>query len=306
MSKVDLVSVKVDTDKKYKPTDSINFLVTLKVHEDIDEDLEFEVSYFGDAYSEYHDQKIGAALVGPLKAGEQFFNIETSPIDLTKIPIKSLFGVTTVLLSGKYKNEQFIRIGYIANVNYPNINIEELADSSDKAIDEMNGEEEEGSIEEEEVEVAEDEELSDDEAENEQEEEDIVEGEENEEENAEDDEEGDDESDEEPHNASLLETLSNILAGKNKSEPTPLETPVTYDKDEFEYKGHTFNKNEIEIEILEKPIIHCYEISWGAALENNEDEEIVESSDENNDNSENLKKKGEDNEPSKKVKLDDE
>ena len=120
-NKLELIDVETDVTRTYKPSDSFEFKITFDSHGPIDEDIEFEIVYFGDARSEQHDQKICHNFVGPLQKGKQFFSLTTTPIDLTKIPIKILFGLTTILIIGKFKGEQFVRIGYIVNVKYPGV-----------------------------------------------------------------------------------------------------------------------------------------------------------------------------------------
>ncbi|KAI5180822.1 histone chaperone ASF1, partial [Pancytospora epiphaga] len=162
MCKLELVSVEVDTKKTYSSNDRFTFSITVNAMESIPDDVEFEAHYFGDAYSEHHDQKIGSALIGPFEQGKQRFDLETELIDFTKIPIKTLFGLTTILIVAKYKGQQFLRIGYVVNVGYPGVDQNVLADSDDKPLDfpeeESNPEEEE-----EEIEIMDDEELDEDE-----------------------------------------------------------------------------------------------------------------------------------------------
>ena len=53
----------------------------------------------------------------------------------TKIPIKTLFDNTTILIIGKFKGQQFCSIGYVVNVAYPGIKTEVLLDSDDAPIE---------------------------------------------------------------------------------------------------------------------------------------------------------------------------
>ena len=157
MSKLELISVETDVKKTYKVGDKFNFKLTFDNQSLIKDDVEFKITYFGDSYSDSHDQKIGHNVIGPLPEGKQFFQLETTPIDITKIPIKTLFGLTTILIVGEYKEQQFIRIGYVVDVRYPGIETDNLVDSEDKALADIDN------AEEEEIEIMDDEELSEDE-----------------------------------------------------------------------------------------------------------------------------------------------
>lgn len=296
MARLELVKVETDTAKVYSPKNSFVFKLTFNNQEYLNEDVEFEVIYFGDAYSDNHDQKICHNVIGPLEAGKLYFELETSAIDLTKIPIKTLFGLTTILIVGKFKGEQFIRIGFVVDVRYPGISSEKLVDSDDAATNGDAEEDEEGEYEEEET-VEEN--GSDDEG--------IVENEDSDEEDIEeeveimDDEELDEYEEDEGYNAgddeegsNADENLENALAEAimptKKREPIPLETPIAPEKDEFEYKGFSMKQSQIELTLLDKPIIHVFDIDWGTSSKNQD--EIAESS-ENEDNASDLKRDSE-------------
>lgn len=305
MSKIELISVETDTKKVYKPSDNFVFTLTLNCQEQIDDDVEFEITYFGDAYSEDHDQKIGYNVVGPLQAGKQFFNLETSAVDLTKIPIKTLFGVTTILITGKYKNQQFIRIGYVVNVGYPGIAAEKFIDADEQPIVEDIDEEEEDDDEEieeedddEELEVMDDDEIDEEVEEDDEENDEEGDGEEGEDDEAaeeDDDEEGDDNKEcdgEEDADNPREKLLDGILGCFNQAarKHIPLETPIIAGKDDFEYKGMELKQSKIEMTLHESPIIHVYEIEWDGAAEKVPEEDHASSS-ENADNSSAKRKK---------------
>lgn len=288
MSKVQLVSIEVDSKKKYRMSDKISFTLTLNCEEEIEDDIEFEATYFGDAYSEHHDQVIGCTAVGPLQKGKQFFQFETEPIDLTKIPIKTLFGVTTILIVAKYQNKQFMRIGYVVNVSYPGIAPEKFVDSEDTPLVEDIGEEdvdeesdEEGddeSEEEEDLEIMDDDEVDDDSNDS------FIDEEEN---------------DENPVPVNFEEALASVFQPKSTKAPIPLETPIVADKDEFEYKEMQLKQSMIEMTLHESPIIQVFEIQWDSKTSEGN---LVESS-ENEDNSPPKVKHADSEETSKKAKL---
>lgn len=315
MSRLELVKVETDTTKIYNPKDKFVFKLTFNNQELLEDDVEFEVLYFGDAYSDNHDQKLCHNVIGPLEAGKLCFELETSPIDLTKIPIKTLFGLTTILIVGKFKGEQFIRIGYVVDVRYPGIAAEKLIDNDDSGYEEeeeIEGEEdncdecEQGDDEEvdegyddEEIELMDDDELDEEEGDDQEDNEDaqneVEEGDEI------DEDEGDDQEDDEEAAVQLEDALAESLMPGSKRKAIPLETSIVSGKDEFEYKGFTLKQSSIELTLLDKPIIHVFEIDWGTTANINQDEFVGSSEEDEIPDSFNNEEKGENN--NKKVKL---
>ncbi|KAM0679845.1 ASF1 anti-silencing function 1 [Glugoides intestinalis] len=291
MAKLELIKVETDTKKTYKPTDSFVFKLTFNNQEHMSEDVEFEVLYFGDAYSENHDQKIGYNVIGPLDAGKLCFELETTPIDLTKIPIKTLFGLTTVLIVGKFRGEQFIRIGYVVDVRYPGIESKQLLDSEE---DDFEGEEDDFEGEEELDENADDEEISEEEDDIE-----LMDDKELEEEEeysqccsnencscenaAQCCQEGNscckENEDENSMAGNIEDMLADALMPNANRKPIPLVTPIVSGKDEFEYKDNTMYQSKIEMTFLDKPIIHVFDIEWDTCDKNQQAIQSSESDD---------------------------
>ncbi|KAI4292625.1 histone chaperone ASF1 [Pancytospora philotis] len=309
MSKLNIVSVKTDATKCYRPDDKFVFTVVLNALEKIEEDVQFDVIYFGDAYSDHYDQKIASVVIGPIEAGMQSVDIETSPIDFSKIPIKILFGLSSILIAVKYAGQQFMRVGYVVDVTYPGVNPDALRDSDDKPLE---AQAEAGSAEGEEdetVEIMDDEELSDEEDDGEEEgdlvDEDEAEGslesyaEDGEEDGELEEEELSDDGEDHPVNQ-LEEILTASLMNKSKREPIPLETPIVPGKDEFEYRGIAMKQSCIEMSLLDKPFTHVFDIAWE---KKGKGDDLVESSDENDKNVEYSKEDGE--AASKRPKLAD-
>lgn len=144
MTKLELVKVETDTTKVYSPNDSFVFKLTFNNQSYLGEDVESEVVYFGDAHSDNHDQKICHNVIGPLEVGKLCFELETTAIGLTKIPIKTLSGLKTILEVGKFRGEQFIRVGYVVDVAYPSIKSEKLIEDDMMAVEEDEEDAEEG------------------------------------------------------------------------------------------------------------------------------------------------------------------
>lgn len=314
MAKLDLLKVEAKSPKVCKPTEKLEFELTFNNQAYLPDDVEFEVIYMGDTYNEKRDQKLCENIIGPLEAGKLSFKLETDPIDLTKIPIKTLFGLTTILIVGKYHEQQFIRIGYVVDVKHNGVDSEKLIDQdqqSEEDEDEIEESDDEGA-EDEDIEIIDDEELEDDN-----------------EEGCGDDECCDDEccddeccddeccgdeccddeeccgecSGEEDEccqegelnlGESLEKALGDALMPKNRPE-IPLETPIEAGKDDFEYKGLALKQSKIELHFLEKPIIQVFEIDWC----NETSEKSIHDSSENNSNHDSETEK-----PSKKQKVE--
>lgn len=79
-------------------------------------DLEWKVIYVGSASDGKYDQELDSILVGPIPVGVNKFVFKAKAADASKIPQKDLLGVTVVMVTCFYKNQEFIRIGYAAFV----------------------------------------------------------------------------------------------------------------------------------------------------------------------------------------------
>ena len=112
------------------------FDITFECLQELPEDLEFRLTYVGNAEDTEYDQLLEEVLVGPLVMGINRFVLQAPPPDLSKIANEDLIGVTVVLISCFYQNKEFLKIGYyVANEymeefdpeNYPNpVNIDLL------------------------------------------------------------------------------------------------------------------------------------------------------------------------------------
>ncbi|XP_077981583.1 histone chaperone ASF1A-like [Glandiceps talaboti] len=94
------------------------FEITFECIEELQEDLEWKIIYVGSAESEDHDQVLDTVLVGPVAVGRHMFVFQADPPNTNKIPIQDSLGVTVVLLTCSYRNNEFVRIGYYVNNEY--------------------------------------------------------------------------------------------------------------------------------------------------------------------------------------------
>ena len=67
--------------------------------------------YVGSAESEEFDQILDSVYVGPVPEGKHMFVFQADPPDINKIPENDALGVTVVLLTCSYKDQEFIRVG---------------------------------------------------------------------------------------------------------------------------------------------------------------------------------------------------
>lgn len=92
------------------------FDITFECLQELPEDLEFRLTYVGNAEDTQYDQLLEEVLVGPLVMGINRFVLQAPPPDLSKIANEDLIGVTVCLISCFYQNKEFLKIGYyVAN-----------------------------------------------------------------------------------------------------------------------------------------------------------------------------------------------
>jgi histone chaperone ASF1 len=79
------------------------------------EDLEWKVIYVGSAEDANADQVLEEVMVGPVPVGINKFVLQAVAPDHTAIPKDDLIGVTVVLVTCSFMDQEFIRIGYYVN-----------------------------------------------------------------------------------------------------------------------------------------------------------------------------------------------
>ena len=81
-------------------------------------DLEWKVLYVGSAHDSHQDQVLDEILVGPVPVGRNKFVLQADAPDVEKLPKDQLLGVTVVLVTCRYKEREFVRVGYYVNNEY--------------------------------------------------------------------------------------------------------------------------------------------------------------------------------------------
>jgi len=66
------------------------------------------------------DQELDDCLVGPIPVGINSFEFDASPPDPSKIPDQDILGVAAIILTGSYRDQEFVRVGYYQNTEYDN------------------------------------------------------------------------------------------------------------------------------------------------------------------------------------------
>lgn len=71
------------------------------------------------------DQELDDCLVGPVPVGVNSFEFEGSAPEPSKIPDDDVLGVAALILTGSYKDQEFVRVGYYQNTEYDNEEMKE-------------------------------------------------------------------------------------------------------------------------------------------------------------------------------------
>uniref|UniRef100_A0A7R9YYF3 Anti-silencing function protein 1 n=1 Tax=Pseudictyota dubia TaxID=2749911 RepID=A0A7R9YYF3_9STRA len=94
------------------------FEITFECLQQLEDDIEWKVIYVGSAESSSHDQVLDEILVGPVPVGVNKFVLEADPPSLSSVPNGDILGVTVVLVTCSYKEQEFTRVGYYVNNEY--------------------------------------------------------------------------------------------------------------------------------------------------------------------------------------------
>ena len=80
--------------------------------------LEFTISYVASPEDDSKDIELDSLCVGPLKMGPSRIEFSVDPPAVALIPREDLLGVTVILFSCRYLEQEFLRIGYFVNTEY--------------------------------------------------------------------------------------------------------------------------------------------------------------------------------------------
>ena len=94
------------------------FEITFECLQALEDDIEWKVIYVGSPETSTHDQVLDEILVGPVPVGVNKFVLQADAPDPSTIPNSNILGVTVVLVTCSYKEQEFARIGYYVNNEY--------------------------------------------------------------------------------------------------------------------------------------------------------------------------------------------
>lgn len=94
------------------------FEITFECIQQLEHDIEWKVIYVGSAENSSHDQVLDEILVGPVPLGLNKFILEADPPNPENIPKGDLLGMTVLLVTCSYRDQEFIRIGYYVHNEY--------------------------------------------------------------------------------------------------------------------------------------------------------------------------------------------
>merc|ERR1712142_9499 len=117
MAKVTISDVEV-LNNECSFRDRFQFKIRFDCIEDLQEDLDWKFVYVGSANSSEFDQELDEVSTGPIPVGTHEFVLESDGPDPAKIPASEIVGVTVVLITCSYRNQEFVKIGYYINNEY--------------------------------------------------------------------------------------------------------------------------------------------------------------------------------------------
>ena len=81
-------------------------------------DVEWKLVFLSSPGHPDLDQELDSCLVGPIPVGINSFEFMAPAPEPTVIPQEDLLGVAAIILSGAYKDAEFVRVGYYQNTEY--------------------------------------------------------------------------------------------------------------------------------------------------------------------------------------------
>ena len=118
MALVNVIQVTV-LDNPTAFTNPFQFEITFECLQELSDDLEWKVIYVGSAEDANADQTLEEVMVGPVPVGINKFVLQAAAPDVSQIQQEDLIGVTVVLVICSFKDQEFLRIGYYVNNEYP-------------------------------------------------------------------------------------------------------------------------------------------------------------------------------------------
>jgi histone chaperone ASF1 len=117
MAKVHILNVTVHNNPApfFTP---FQFEIHFECLEELQDDLEFKIIYVGSAETIEFDQTLDQIVVDAVPKGQFKFMFQADPPNTSKIPADDAVGVTVVLITASYRDQEFVRVGYYVNNEY--------------------------------------------------------------------------------------------------------------------------------------------------------------------------------------------
>ncbi|CAA7055637.1 unnamed protein product [Microthlaspi erraticum] len=117
MSSINITNVTV-LDNPAPFVNPFQFEISYECLTSLKDDLEWKLIYVGSAEDESSDQLLESVLVGPVNVGNYRFVLQADSPDPSKIREQDIIGVTVLLLTCSYMDQEFVRVGYYVNNDY--------------------------------------------------------------------------------------------------------------------------------------------------------------------------------------------
>jgi len=101
-----------------KFSDPYKFKVTFECIAPLPDDLEWKLIYVSSPVNRDLDQELDDCCIGPVPIGINAFTFEAEAPDPKIIPKEDVLGLAALILTGSYRDQEFVRIGYYQNTEY--------------------------------------------------------------------------------------------------------------------------------------------------------------------------------------------
>jgi len=125
MSRVLIQQIEVTHKEDCQVGDGFQFKIRFECHENLAEDLDWKVIYVGSSLCNTMDQELDELSTGPITPGTHEFVLDVPGPEPTRIPSSEIVGVTVVLITCSYLDQEFVRVGYYINNEYKTLEMRE-------------------------------------------------------------------------------------------------------------------------------------------------------------------------------------
>ena len=88
--------------------------------------MEFKIIYVGSAETYEFDQTLDQIVVDAVPQGQFKFMFQADPPETIKIPADDAVGVTVILITASYREQEFVRVGYYVTNEYEDPEMREI------------------------------------------------------------------------------------------------------------------------------------------------------------------------------------